>query len=209
MTTVLIDYGSGNLASAEKALIRAADGGEITVTDRPDIVAKADRIVLPGVGAFASCMGALEARDGLIEAMTEAVQTRGAPFLGVCVGMQLMATRGLEFGETPGLGWIEGDVVRMEPANPALKVPHMGWNALEARRDHPLLNGEPEGAHMYFTHSFALKPADPEDVVAFADHGGVFVAAVARGNVAGVQFHPEKSQAAGLKLLSNFLEWRP
>ena len=141
--------------------------------------------------------------------MTQAVKGRGAPFLGVCVGMQLLATRGLEFGETPGLGWIEGDVVRMEPANPALKVPHMGWNALEARRDHPLLNGEPEGAHMYFTHSFALKPADPEDVVAFADHGGVFVAAVARGNVAGVQFHPEKSQAAGLKLLSNFLEWRP
>ena len=209
-SVALIDYGSGNLRSAEKALRRVSrERTEIVVTSDPDAVARADRIVLPGVGAFAACMAHLRERDGLVEAMTEAVKDRGAPFLGVCVGMQLLAPRGLEFGETPGLGWIEGDVVRMEPANPALKVPHMGWNALEARRDHPLLNGEPEGAHMYFTHSFALKPADPEDVVAFADHGGVFVAAVARGNVAGVQFHPEKSQAAGLKLLSNFLEWRP
>ena len=209
-SVALIDYGSGNLRSAEKALRRVSrERTEIVVTSDPDAVARADRIVLPGVGAFAACMAHLRERDGLVEAMTEAVKDRGAPFLGVCVGMQLLATRGLEFGETPGLDWIEGDVVRMEPANPALKVPHMGWNALEARRDHPLLNGEPEGAHMYFTHSFALKPADPDDVVAFADHGGVFVAAVARGNVAGVQFHPEKSQAAGLKLLSNFLEWRP
>ena len=209
-SVALIDYGSGNLRSAEKALRRAAgERADIVVTHDPEVVARADRIVLPGVGAFAACMAHLRERDGLVEAMTEAVKDRGAPFLGVCVGMQLLATRGLEFGETPGLDWIEGDVVRMEPANPALKVPHMGWNALEARRDHPLLNGEPEGAHMYFTHSFALKPADPDDVVAFADHGGVFVAAVARGNVAGVQFHPEKSQAAGLKLLSNFLEWRP
>ena len=209
-SVALIDYGSGNLRSAEKALRRAAgERADIVVTSDPDAVARADRIVLPGVGAFAACMAHLRERDGLVEAMTQAVKDRGAPFLGVCVGMQLLATRGLEFGETPGLGWIEGDVVRMEPANPALKVPHMGWNALEARRDHPLLNGEPEGAHMYFTHSFALKPADPDDVVAFADHGGVFVAAVARGNVAGVQFHPEKSQAAGLKLLANFLEWRP
>ena len=209
-SVALIDYGSGNLRSAEKALRRVSrERADVRVTSDPDAVARADRIVLPGVGAFAACMAHLRERDGLVEAMIEAVKGRGAPFLGVCVGMQLLATRGLEFGETPGLGWIEGDVVRMEPANPALKVPHMGWNALEARRDHPLLNGEPEGAHMYFTHSFALKPADPDDVVAFADHGGVFVAAVARGNVAGVQFHPEKSQAAGLKLLSNFLEWRP
>ena len=209
-SVALIDYGSGNLRSAEKALRRAAgERADVRVTSDPDAVARADRIVLPGVGAFAACMAHLRERDGLVEAMTEAVKDRGAPFLGVCVGMQLLATRGLEFGETPGLDWIEGDVVRMEPANPALKVPHMGWNALEARRDHPLLNGEPEGAHMYFTHSFALKPAHPDDVVAFADHGGVFVAAVARDNVAGVQFHPEKSQAAGLKLLANFLEWRP
>ena len=209
MTAIaLIDYGAGNLRSVRNALV-AAGAEDVAVTADPAVVASADRIVLPGVGAFAACMAHLRERDGLVEAMAEAVKDRGAPFLGVCVGMQLLATRGLEFGETPGLDWIEGDVVRMEPANPALKVPHMGWNALEARRDHPLLNGEPEGAHMYFTHSFALKPADPEDVVAFADHGGVFVAAVARGNVAGVQFHPEKSQAAGLKLLSNFLEWRP
>ena len=209
-SVALIDYGSGNLRSAEKALRRAAgERADVRVTSDPDAVARADRIVLPGVGAFAACMAHLRERDGLVEAMTEAVKGRGAPFLGVCVGMQLLATRGLEFGETPGLGWIEGDVVRMEPANPALKVPHMGWNALETKRSHPLLNGEPEGAHMYFTHSFALKPANPEDVVAMADHGGLFVAAVARGNVAGVQFHPEKSQAAGLKLLANFLEWRP
>ena len=209
-SVALIDYGSGNLRSAEKALRRAAgERADIVVTHDPEVVARADRIVLPGVGAFAACMAHLRERDGLVEAMTQAVKDRGAPFLGVCVGMQLLATRGLEFGETPGLGWIEGDVVRMEPANPALKVPHMGWNALEVARGHPLLEGEPQGAHMYFTHSFALKPANPDDVVAFADHGGLFVAAVARDNVAGVQFHPEKSQAAGLKLLANFLEWRP
>ena len=209
-SVALIDYGSGNLRSAEKALRRAAgERADIVVTHDPEVVARADRIVLPGVGAFAACMAHLRERDGLVEAMTEAVKDRGAPFLGVCVGMQLLATRGLEFGETPGLDWIEGDVVRMEPANPALKVPHMGWNALEVARGHPLLEGEPQGAHMYFTHSFALKPANPDDVVAFADHGGLFVAAVARDNVAGVQFHPEKSQAAGLKLLANFLEWRP
>ena len=209
-SVALIDYGSGNLRSAEKALRRAAgERADIVVTSDPDTVARADRIVLPGVGAFAACMAHLRERDGLVEAMTQAVKDRGAPFLGVCVGMQLLATRGLEFGETPGLDWIEGDVVRMEPANPALKVPHMGWNALELARAHPLFEGEPVGAHMYFTHSFALKPANPGDVVASADHGGLFVAAVARDNVAGVQFHPEKSQGAGLKLLANFLEWRP
>ena len=209
-SVALIDYGSGNLRSAEKALRRAAgERADIVVTSDPDAVARADRIVLPGVGAFAACMAHLRERDGLVEAMTQAVKDRGAPFLGVCVGMQLLATRGLEFGETPGLGWIEGDVVRMQPANPALKVPHMGWNALELARAHPLFEGEPVGAHMYFTHSFALKPANPGDVVASADHGGLLVAAVARDNVAGVQFHPEKSQAAGLKLLANFLEWRP
>ena len=204
----LIDYGAGNLHSVHNALI-AAGAERVVVTADPAIVHGARRIVLPGVGSFKACADGLWAIPGLVETMEERVIAQGVPFLGVCVGMQLLATRGLEFGETPGLDWIEGDVVRMEPANPALKVPHMGWNALEARRDHPLLEGEPEGAHMYFTHSFALKPANPEDVVAFADHGGVFVAAVARGNVAGVQFHPEKSQAAGLKLLSNFLEWRP
>ena len=212
-SVALIDYGSGNLRSAEKALRRVASerglASDILVTADPDAVARADRIVLPGVGAFAACMNALHEREGLVEAMTQAVRSRGAPFLGVCVGMQLLATRGLEFGETPGLGWIEGDVVRMEPDDPHLKVPHMGWNALEAMRPHPLFEGEPEGAHMYFTHSFALRPAEASDVLAVADHGGPFVAAVGRDNVAGVQFHPEKSQHAGLRLLASFLEWRP
>jgi glutamine amidotransferase len=209
---VLIDYGSGNLRSAEKALQRASrDHGAstVTTTDDPDIIARADRIVLPGVGAFAACMTAVEHRPGVVEAMTEAVKTRGAPFLGVCVGMQLLATRGLEFGETGGLDWIPGEVRRLTPAGAHYKVPHMGWNALELGDGHPLFAGLPPGAHMYFTHSFALHPANVEDMIAATDHGGRFTAAVARGNIAGVQFHPEKSQAAGLKLLSNFLEWRP
>jgi glutamine amidotransferase len=205
-SVALIDYGSGNLRSAEKALRRAAgDSARIVVTSDPGVVASADRIVLPGVGAFAACMTALRERDGLVEAMGEAVR-RGAPFLGVCVGMQLLATRGLEFGETPGLGWIAGDVVRMQPSNTALKVPHMGWNAVETTRAHPLFDGP---AEMYFTHSFVLKAADEADVLARAEHGGPLVAAVARDNIAGVQFHPEKSQGAGLRLLANFLEWRP
>jgi glutamine amidotransferase len=207
--TVLIDYGSGNLASAEKALIHAADGGEIVVTDQPEVVANADRIVLPGVGAFASCMGALASRPGLVEAMTEAVQTRGAPFLGVCVGMQLLATRGLEFGQTPGLGWIGGEVRRLEPNTSGFKVPHMGWNALADVAPHPLFAGLEPDAHMYFTHSFAFTPHEASDVAAHVDHGGPFAAAVAKDNIAGVQFHPEKSQGAGLRLLSNFLKWRP
>lgn len=206
----LIDYGSGNLRSAEKALVRAADGtAEIVVTHAPEIVAAADRVVLPGVGAFAACMAALRARRGLVEAMTEAVRHRGAPFLGVCVGMQLLATRGLEFGETPGLDWIDGEVRRLEPSDPSAKVPHMGWNALAGVTDHPVLKGLETGAPVYFTHSFAFHPERDEDVAAWADHGGRFPSAVARGNVAGVQFHPEKSQVAGLSLLSNFLEWRP
>ncbi|HEX6859424.1 MAG TPA: imidazole glycerol phosphate synthase subunit HisH [Caulobacteraceae bacterium] len=209
-SVALIDYGSGNLRSAEKALRRAADGAaDIVVTSDPDVVARAGRIVLPGVGAFAACMEALRARDGLVEAMTEAVRSRGAPFLGVCVGMQLLATRGLEFGVTPGLDWIGGDVVKMSPRGANLKVPHMGWNAVELIRPHPLFDEEPQGSHMYFTHSFTLRPSEASDVLATAEHGGAFVAAVARGNVAGVQFHPEKSQAAGLLLLKSFLEWRP
>jgi glutamine amidotransferase len=193
----LIDYGSGNLRSAEKALVRAADGGsEIVVTCDPDVIAVADRVVLPGVGAFAACMGALEARDGVVEAMTEAVHGKGAPFLGICVGMQLMASRGLEFGETPGLDWIAGDVRRIEPDDPAAKVPHMGWNRLVALADHPLTAGRADD--VYFTHSFAFFPKDAQNVIAQVEHGGRFPAAVARGNVAGVQFHPEKSQAPGL-----------
>ena len=209
-SVALIDYGSGNLRSAEKALRHAAEGlsgsVDIIVTADPDIVARADRLVLPGVGAFAACMDALSAREGLIPAMGEAALTRGAPFLGICVGMQLLADRGLEFGETKGLGWIPGDVARLHPSDPAAKIPHMGWNALEAVADHPLLKGLGEGAHMYFTHSFAFTPADPSHVIASVDHGGRFAAAVARNNIMGVQFHPEKSQSQGLRLLANFLE---
>jgi glutamine amidotransferase len=209
-SVALIDYGSGNLRSAEKALLKAADGrAGIVVTSDPETIASADRVVLPGVGAFAACMSALQARPGLVEAMTEAVQRRGAPFLGVCVGMQLLASRGLEFGETPGLDWIGGEVRRLEPADPAAKVPHMGWNALEGVGDQPILAGLTDGAPVYFTHSFAFFPTEAADVAAWVDHGGRFPAAVARGNVAGVQFHPEKSQASGLSLLARFLEWRP
>jgi glutamine amidotransferase len=208
-SVALIDYGSGNLRSAEKALVRAAGGdAQIIVTSDPDQVAGADRIVLPGVGAFAACMRALGERPGLIEAMTVAVRQKGAPFLGVCVGMQLLASRGLEFGETAGLGWIPGDVRRIEPADPAAKVPHMGWNALTDLSGPALITAIGD-APMYFTHSFAFHPTDPADVAAYVDHGGRFPAAVARGNVAGVQFHPEKSQSAGIALLARFLEWRP
>jgi glutamine amidotransferase len=206
----LINYGSGNLRSAEKALIRAADGkSAIVVTDDPDVIANADRVVLPGVGAFAACMAAFEARPGVSEAMTEAVHAKGAPFLGICVGMQLLASRGLEFGETTGLDWIPGDVRRLESADPAIKIPHMGWNGLTGVSDQPVFAGLKDGQTVYFTHSFAFFPKDERDVAAYVDHGERFPAAVARGNVAGVQFHPEKSQAAGLALLARFLEWRP
>ena len=209
----LIDYGSGNLRSAEKALIEAARRRdlpfEVDVTFDPERVASADRVVLPGVGAFAACWSLLHAMPGLVEAMTTAVKGRGVPFLGVCVGLQLLATRGLEFGETPGLDWIAGEVRRLEPSGRLFKVPHMGWNALDAVIAHPVFKDAPSGAHMYFTHSFAFRPRDAADVAAMVDHGGRFPAAVARDNLVGVQFHPEKSQSAGLKLLANFLEWRP
>ncbi|MBX3482083.1 imidazole glycerol phosphate synthase subunit HisH [Phenylobacterium sp.] len=209
-TVVLIDYGSGNLRSAEKALVRAAAGtADIVVTHDPEAVARADRVVLPGVGAFKACMDALAARSGVIEALNDAVIRRAAPFLGICVGMQLMASRGLEFGVTPGLGWIDGDVRKIAPSDPALKVPHMGWNNLEAVSGLPVLAGLRAGAPVYFTHSFAMYPQDTADVAAYVDHGGRFPAAVARDNLAGVQFHPEKSQASGLRLLADFLEWRP
>ena len=205
----LIDYGSGNLRSAEKALVRAAGGDcDIVVTHDPAVVLGADRIVLPGVGAFAACMGALEARPGLREALDEAVRGRGRPFLGICVGMQLMAARGLEFGETPGLGWIPGEVRRLQPADPSAKVPHMGWNDLVDPHG-PALIRDIGASPMYFTHSFAFWPDDSAHVAAEADHGGRFPAAVVRDNMAGVQFHPEKSQSAGISLLSRFLEWRP
>ena len=205
----LINYGSGNLRSAEKALVRAADGrANIHVTSDPEAVAAADRVVLPGVGAFAACMQALGERPGLVEAMTHAVREKGRPFLGVCVGMQLLATRGLEFGETPGLDWIPGDVRRVQPADPAVKIPHMGWNNLiDPHGPEPIAAiGQ---APMYFTHSFAFYPTSEEDVAAWVEHGERFPAAVAKNNVAGVQFHPEKSQSAGIALLARFLEWRP
>jgi glutamine amidotransferase len=212
-TVALIDYGSGNLPSAQKALWEAArlcgESRDIRATADPDFIARADRIVLPGVGAFRACMEAFSARDGLIEALTEAVKTRGAPFLGVCVGMQLLADRGLEFGETEGLGWIPGEVRILQPSDPAAKIPHMGWNNIKPTHAHPLLAGMASGEHMYFTHSYAFYPSDPADVAATVDHGGDFAAMVARDNVAGVQFHPEKSQAAGLALIQRFLEWRP
>ncbi|HTK36008.1 MAG TPA: imidazole glycerol phosphate synthase subunit HisH [Caulobacteraceae bacterium] len=208
----LIDYGSGNLRSAEKALYevarRAGSDVEIRTTDDPDYIRRADRLVLPGVGAFTACMDALEARTGVIEAMTEACVGRSAPFLGICVGMQLLATRGLEFGMRRGLDWIGGEVRKLEPADHRAKIPHMGWNTLSAGADHPLF-APADGRHMYFTHSFAFFADDPRTVTATTDHFGEFTAAVAKGNIAGVQFHPEKSQASGLALIGRFLEWRP
>ena len=213
-TVALIDYGSGNLRSAEKALQEAARRARhevrVVTTGEPDQIASADRIVLPGVGAFRACMEAFDAHPGVREAMTQAVKRDARPFLGICVGMQLLADRGLEFGETPGLGWIGGEVRRLEPSSasgdPHAKVPHMGWNTLSAQAPHPLIRGDDD---VYFTHSFALFPDDPQDVTASVEHGGRFTAAVARDNVAGVQFHPEKSQEAGLALIGRFLEWRP
>jgi imidazole glycerol-phosphate synthase subunit HisH len=213
---VIIDYGSGNLHSARKALERAArESGadaEIEVSARPEDVAAADRVVLPGVGAFADCKRGLDGVPGLGEALASAVVKKGRPFLGICVGMQLMATRGLEFGETPGLGWIPGDVTAIRPADPSLKIPHMGWNTLNVVSGHPLLDGiktGPEGLHAYFVHSFHLMTKSRRPVIAETDYGGPVTAMVADGNTAGTQFHPEKSQTLGLKLLANFLSWRP
>ena len=203
----LIDYGSGNLRSAKKALARA--GGEVVLTADPDAVAKATRIVLPGVGAFGDCMRGLSAIPGMIDALRETVLQRGVPFLGICVGMQLLASIGREFGDHAGLDWIAGEVDRLAPSDPALKIPHMGWNELEIVRPHPLFVGIAPGAHAYFVHSYAMKPRDPAHVLARSDYGGAFTAAVGCDNIAGTQFHPEKSQAVGLTLLGNFLEWRP
>lgn len=204
----LIDYGSGNLRSAEKALARAG-ADEIAVTNDPAIVAKAERIVLPGVGAFADCMKGVRAIAGMVEALEEAVLKRGTPFLGICVGMQLLANVGREFGAHAGLGWIEGEVVRLAPADAALKIPHMGWNELKIARAHPLLAGIADGAHVYFVHSYEFRVRDAGDVLATTDYGGDVTAMIARGNIAGTQFHPEKSQAVGQTLLRNFLSWRP
>ena len=216
MSVAIIDYGSGNLHSAEKAFERAArEAGtleKVVVTSDPEIVARADRVVLPGVGAFADCRRGLDGVPGMVEAMTDAVRTRGRPFLGICVGMQLMATRGLEYETMPGLVWIPGDVAPIELDDPSLKIPRMGWNTLHPQRDQPLLaevRTGPDGLHAYFVHSYALQPKRPEDVVAVSAYGGAVTAVVARDNMAGVQFHPEKSQTLGLALIANFLGWRP
>ena len=216
MSVAIVDYGSGNLHSAAKAFERAAqDAGlqqPIVVTHDPSVVAAADRVVLPGVGAFADCRRGLDAVDGMVAALEEAVRRKGRPFFGICVGMQLLAERGREYEVTPGLGWIAGEVDRIAPNDPNLKIPHMGWNTLNVDRAHPLLDGltlGPQGLHAYFVHSYELKVADRADLVAEADYGGPVTAIVARDNIVGTQFHPEKSQRLGLALIANFLKWKP
>ncbi|HEY8017342.1 MAG TPA: imidazole glycerol phosphate synthase subunit HisH [Dongiaceae bacterium] len=205
MKTVVIDYGSGNLRSAAKAL--AAAGADVEVTADPAAVTAAERIVLPGVGAFADCRAGLDRLPGMVEALDQAVRRQGRPFLGICVGMQLMAEAGLEHGRHEGLGWIAGEVVPLAPR--PVKIPHMGWNELHRTRDHPLLAGIAQDADVYFVHSYHLRLGAADDLLAGADYAGPVVAAIARDNMAGVQFHPEKSQATGLRLLANFLNWRP
>ena len=213
MTIAIVDYGSGNLRSAAKAFQRmTGESGTtepVVVTSQPEEIAVAERVVLPGQGAFADCRRGLAAIPGLEDALTEAVIGRGRPFFGICVGMQLLAERGREFKTVDGLGWMPGEVVAIEPANPALKIPHMGWNELELHSPHPVFAGVPAGTHVYFVHSFEFRPAERSDLVATADYGGPVVAAVGRDNLIGTQFHPEKSQAAGLRLSANFLQWRP
>ena len=214
MKVAVVDYGSGNLRSAWNALVRAArEAGvdaEIEVTADADEVARADRVVLPGVGAFRDCRDGLSAVPGMAEAVEAAAVKRAVPFLGICVGMQLMATVGREHGDTPGFGWIPGAVEAITPDDPSLKIPHMGWNAFEApMADHPVLAGVAAGDFIYFVHSFALRPDNPAHVLARCDYGGPVTAAVGRDNIVGTQFHPEKSQQAGLRLLANFLQWEP
>jgi glutamine amidotransferase len=216
MRVAIIDYGSGNLRSAHKAFERAARergiGAEIEVTADADRVASADRVVLPGVGAYADCRAGLDAVPGMHAAIDEAVIASGRPFLGICVGMQLMSTRGLEKTVTPGFGWIKGDVTLMTPSDPALRIPQIGWNTLDVRRDHKLFAGiptGPDGLHAYFVHSYHLAAAEGADIVATCGYGGPVTAAVVRDNMAGTQFHPEKSQTLGLALIGNFLEWAP
>jgi glutamine amidotransferase len=216
MHVAIIDYGSGNLHSAAKAFERAAreEGSPLAVkvTADPELVRAAERIVLPGVGAFADCKAGLVAIPGMIEVLEESVREKGKPFLGICVGLQLMAERGLEHGFTPGLGWIEGEVRAIEPQDPSLKIPHMGWNTLAVARQHALLEGIPTGdagLNAYFVHSYHLVPARQETLVATTDYGGPITAFVAKDNLAGSQFHPEKSQKLGLALIANFLKWKP
>ena len=212
MAVVVVDYGAGNLKSCAKALMAAAkdSGAEIAVTAAPEAVLRADRIVLPGVGAFADCKHGLEAHPGLVDALNEAAITKARPFLGICVGMQLMASVGIEYGEHRGLDWIRGKVVRLTPKDPALKIPQIGWNNLDVPEPvHPVLGGLPRGADAYFVHSYHFVAERDAEVLARVDYGGPVVAAIGRDNMIGVQFHPEKSQAVGLKLLGDFLKWRP
>jgi glutamine amidotransferase len=216
MPVAIIDYQSGNLHSAQKAFERAAResgiAAEISVTSDPEVVRRAERIVLPGVGAFGDCRQGLASVPGMMEALRETVLNAGRPFLGICVGMQLLADRGLEHGEHQGLGWVHGEVSVIEPADKTLKIPHMGWNTLSYLREHPLFEGipgGPDGWHAYFVHSYQFGAKERDDIVAVADYGGPVTAAIARGNIAGTQFHPEKSQKLGLRLISNFLKWRP
>jgi len=216
MRVAIIDYGSGNLRSATKAFERAVReagmNAEIELTDKPDRVATADRIVLPGVGAYADCRRGLDAVNGMHEALTEAVEKAARPFLGICVGMQLMSSRGLEKTTTQGFGWIKGDVIEMTPSDPDLKIPQIGWNTLDLHRPHPLFNGIKTGAdglHAYFVHSYHLAVENPDELVATTSYGGAMTAFVAKDNTAGAQFHPEKSQTLGLALITNFLHWTP
>ena len=212
MGTVLVDYDSGNLHSAEKAFQRMAaetGAGSVHVTADPDAVARADRVVLPGDGAFPACRRGLAAIDGLEEAIVEAVESRAVPFLGICVGMQMLTSWGREYEDVRGFGWIPGEVTRIAPSDPALKVPHMGWNDLVLDAAHPVLGGLRTGDHAYFVHSYAMQVAEPAHLLAHADYGGTVTAIVGARNVVGTQFHPEKSQQAGLRLIGNFLGWRP
>ncbi|MEM7242306.1 MAG: imidazole glycerol phosphate synthase subunit HisH [Pseudomonadota bacterium] len=211
MITAIVDYNSGNLRSAEKSFQRMAaevGGGEIIVTPDPEMVRKADRVVLPGVGAFADCRRELGAIDGLFGAIEEKVKA-GAPFMGICVGMQMMATTGLEHGRHDGFDWIAGEVDRLNPSDTTLKIPHMGWNALNIKTPHPVFDGIAPGDHVYFVHSYHLKPRNKDDLIASVDYGETITAAVARDNMIGTQFHPEKSQSTGLRLIGNFLKWKP
>ena len=216
MSVAIVDYGSGNLHSAAKAFERAAhDAGldqPIVVTSDPAVVARADRVVLPGVGAFADCRRGLDAVAGMVEALEAVVRRGGRPFFGICVGMQLLAERGREYEVTAGLGWIAGEVDRITPSDPNLKIPHMGWNTLNVAQPHKLIDGlplGPQGLHAYFVHSYALNPSQHSDLVAEADYGGAVTAIVGRDNIVGTQFHPEKSQKLGLALIANFLRWKP
>lgn len=212
MTTVLIDATPGNLHSAEKAFQRMAaevGSGPVVVSSDPEAVARAERVVLPGDGAFPACMAALTGRPALLDALVEAVSSRARPFFGICVGMQLLATLGEEFEDVPGLGWIDGRVTRIAPDDPGLKVPHMGWNDLVIDRPHPVLEGVATGDHAYFVHSYRFEADAEADVLAHAEYGGPVTAIVGRNNIVGTQFHPEKSQSAGLRMIANFLTWRP